>query len=59
VLAAVGGAGWFTTVPEAAAAWVEAKVTASPGVDAAIYRDRHVAYRELYPALAPTFHAGA
>jgi xylulokinase len=58
VLAAVGS-GWFRTVPEAAAAWVEATVTASPGADVSIYRERHAAYRELYPALAPTFHAGA
>jgi len=55
VLAAVGG-GWFGTVPEAAAAWVTATVAASPGPDVAGYRDRHAAYRALYPALAPTFH---
>jgi len=58
VLAAVGG-GWFASVPEAADAWVTATVSASPGADVATYRDRHAAYRKLYPALAPTFHAGA
>ena len=58
VLAAVGG-GWFTSVPEATGAWVVATVNASPGADVAAYRDRHAAYLGLYPALAPTFHAGA
>jgi xylulokinase len=56
VLAAVGGASWFATVPEATEAWVRATVAATPGPDAAVYQDRHAAYRELYPALAPTFH---
>ena len=31
---------------------------ATPGPDASTYRARHAAYRGLYPALAPTFHAG-
>ena len=56
VLAAVG-AGWFSRVDEATAAWVAATVAAEPGPDAARYRERHAAYRELYPALAPTFRA--
>lgn len=55
VLAAVGG-GWFESVDAAAGAWVTTTVVASPGPDAAGYRERHLAYRELYPALAPTFH---
>jgi xylulokinase len=55
VLAAVGR-GWFNSVDAAAAAWVATTVVASPGPDVAQYRDRHAAYRELYPALAPTFH---
>ena len=56
VLAAVG-AGWFERVAEATAAWVSTTVVASPGPDAARYRAGHARYRELYPALAPTFHA--
>ncbi|HLO35486.1 MAG TPA: FGGY-family carbohydrate kinase, partial [Candidatus Deferrimicrobium sp.] len=56
-LAAVG-AGWFTTVRGATSAWVATTVAASPGADAARYRDGHAAYRELYPALAPAFHRG-
>jgi xylulokinase len=55
LLAAVG-AGWFATVEEAAAACVTATPAASPGPDAAAYADLHAIYRELYPALAPTFH---
>ena len=57
VLAAVGGAGWFSEVSEATRAWVRTTVAARPGPDATTYRDRHAAYRDLYPALAPTFHA--
>jgi xylulokinase len=55
VLAAVG-ARWFETVEEAAAALVRVSPSASPGRDATRYREAHAAYRELYPALAPTFH---
>jgi xylulokinase len=55
-LAAVG-AGWFPSVAAAAGSWATATVAASPGADATIYRERHAAYRGLYPALAPTFHA--
>jgi xylulokinase len=55
VLAAVG-AGWFDRVGAATAAWVTTTTGASPGPDVAAYRDRHSAYRELYPALAPVFH---
>ncbi|HET9613357.1 MAG TPA: xylulokinase [Candidatus Limnocylindrales bacterium] len=55
LLAAVGG-GWFPTVDTGAAAWVSTTVVASPGPDRDRYRDRHAAYRDLYPALAPTFH---
>jgi xylulokinase len=56
VLGAVG-AGWFDRVAEATSAWVAATVVASPGPDVEAYREAHVRYRELYPALAPTFHA--
>jgi xylulokinase len=57
-LAAVG-AGWFGSVEDAAAAFVRVAPAASPGPDAAVYRDAHAAYRALYPALAPTFHRAA
>lgn len=55
LLAAVG-AGWFPSVEAAAAAVVTVTPVASPGADVARYADLHARYRELYPALAPTFH---
>jgi xylulokinase len=55
VLAAVGG-GWFESVEAAAGTWVHATPTAAPGADADRYAEAHARYRELYPALAPTFH---
>jgi xylulokinase len=58
VLAAVG-AGWQRTVEDAAAAFVRVSPAAAPGPDAPVYADVHAAYRELYPALAPTFHRRA
>ena len=57
VLAAVG-ADWFEDVAGATSNWVTATVTAAPGPDAPAYAERHAIYRALYPALAPTFHAG-
>jgi xylulokinase len=54
ILAAVG-AGWFPTVDRATDAFVHATAVAAPGRDVGRYRDRHAIYRELYPALAPTF----
>ena len=56
LLAAVGGAGWFQTVDDAVADVVRAEPAAEPGPDAARYTEAHARYRELYPALAPTFH---
>ncbi len=55
LLAAVG-AGWFATVEAAAAALVTATPVAAPGPDTARYAFGHTIYRELYPALAPSFH---
>jgi xylulokinase len=49
------GAGWFPTVEAAAEATVRATPVASPGVHAERYAAAHEVYRELYPALAPTF----
>ena len=55
VLAAVG-AGWFPDVTAAAASLVRTSPSASPGAAGVAYAAAHAAYRELYPALAPTFH---
>jgi len=54
LLAAVG-AGWYTSVDAACAALVTATVAASPGEDASRYAEAHAVYRDLYPALAPSF----
>jgi xylulokinase len=57
MLAAVG-AEWFATVEEAARKLVEV-VETTPAEPGDPYADRYERYRELYPALAPTFHATA
>ena len=54
LLAAVA-AGWYPTVEAAVGAVVRVTPVAEPGPDAAAYAERHAVYRELYPALAPTF----
>jgi xylulokinase len=54
VLAAVG-AGWFSDVPSATARLVRTTPAASPGPAVAAYAAAHAAYRDLYPALRPTF----
>ncbi len=53
------GAGWFASVEEATGALVQVDPAAAPGPDVERYVDAHRAFRELYPALAPTFHRGA
>jgi xylulokinase len=53
------GAGWHTRAEDAATALVRVHPAASPGPDASRYADIHAAYRELYPALAPTFQRAA
>jgi xylulokinase len=55
LLAAVG-AGWFDSVQEATGRLVTAQPRERPSDDVYLYRERHAAYRELYPALSPTFH---
>jgi xylulokinase len=55
VLAAVA-AGWYPSVDAACEALVKATPAAAPGADVDRYAERHARYRELYPALAPTFH---
>lgn len=55
VLAAVG-VGWYPDVPSATSALVRTEPVASAGPGSAAYVQAHGAYRDLYPALAPTFH---
>ena len=57
ILAAVGS-GWFADVPAATAALVRTTPAASPGPGRAAYASAQAAYRELYPALAPSFRRG-
>ena len=58
MLAAVG-AGWFASV-ELAVDWaVRIRPVAEPGPDASVYAEALEAYRALYPALRPIFHARA
>jgi xylulokinase len=54
LLAAVG-AGAHPTVPDAVAAIVRESSVTEPGPDAAAYPSLYRSYRELYPALAPSF----
>jgi len=54
LLAAVGAA-WYPSVEAACDALVSATPTAAPGPDAARYAEAHAVYRDLYPALAPSF----
>jgi xylulokinase len=51
------GAGWFETVDEACAVAVTVAPSAEPSGSQVVYRDAHARFRELYPALSPTFHA--
>jgi xylulokinase len=54
-LLATVGAGWYPTVGDVVAAVVRTTPVAEPGADAEAYAAAHATYRELYPALAPTF----
>ena len=54
-LLAVVGAAWYPSVEAACAAFVRATPAAAPGPNAAPYAEAHAVYRDLYPALAPTF----
>ena len=49
------GAGWFPSVEAAADAVVVATPAAAPGPQVERYAALHARYRELYPALAPSF----
>jgi xylulokinase len=55
ILAGVG-AGWYSNVDEACDALVRAQPAAEPGPSVDKYQEQYARYRELYPALAPTFH---
>jgi xylulokinase len=55
-LLATVGAGWFSSVEEAARQAVRLEVVAEPGPDASVYREAIGTYRALYPALSPIFH---
>ncbi len=50
------GAGWFPTVGDVCRSWVRFS-EATGRADSDPYRAPYERYRELYPALAPTFHA--
>lgn len=51
------GAGRFPNASDAADACVRVEPAASPSDDTGAYREWHTRYRELYPALRPTFGA--
>ena len=55
-LAAVG-AGWFDTIQDACRALVRIGETTPPSETGDAYTNAYARYRELYPALAATFHA--
>jgi xylulokinase len=56
-LLAATGAGWFKTVEEACREAVTIHPSASPSSDVARYQEAHEIYRDLYPALSPSFNA--
>ena len=56
MLAAVGK-GWFDTVDQAAGKVIQAKPVATPSSAAEVYDTAHARFADLYPALAPAFHA--
>jgi xylulokinase len=58
MLAAVG-AGAYDTVETAVETTVKVDVMERPSDDVGLYHDLHERYRNLYTALAPTFHASA
>jgi len=54
-LLAATGAGWFPSAEAMVRTVVTASPVAEPGPDAAAYAEAHAVYRDLYPALAPSF----
>ena len=57
ILAAVG-VSWFSDVAEAAGTLVQITRAAEPGPAASAYAQAHAGFRDLYPALAASFHRG-
>lgn len=55
-LLAATGAGAFATVEEACAATIQVTGSTTPGPACAAYDELYPLYRELYPALCPTFN---
>lgn len=51
------GAGWFSDVDEACETVVSVEPSATPSAQVPVYSESHARYRQLYPALRPTFHA--
>jgi xylulokinase len=56
LLAAVG-AGWFESVEAASKSVVQVEPVADPSGLESVYGGAHGRFRDLYPALRPTFHA--
>ena len=56
-LLATVGAEWFDTVEHACATAVKVMPGLTPSESTPLYRNAHTRYQELYPALAPIFHA--
>jgi xylulokinase len=54
-LLAATGAGWYPSVEATVRALVTADPVAEPGPNASVYAEAHAVYRDLYPALAPSF----
>lgn len=54
LLASVG-AGYYSSVDDAVDAAVSAHLAATPTENVGLYREAHQRYRDLYPALRPTF----
>ena len=55
-LLAAAGTGAFGSVEEACQAVIRITSTTSPSHQRAIYQEHYPLYRDLYPALKPTFH---
>lgn len=56
-LLAATGSGWFETVEAACAEVVTIRPAANPSDDSGTYQAAHEIYRDLYPALSPSFDA--
>jgi xylulokinase len=54
-LLAATGAGWYPSVEDAAGTLVIATPGETPGPNASLYDAAHAVYRDLYPALKPSF----